>query len=208
MVRYATPSGLGPLPSPTTNSKRYWFMSCIRSSWLTSGHITSTGIRQLSSRGNIFHEVLDSGLVGSVDDQIKEIAADGYAAFFVLTHLFDERRSSFLPFLKFDPSPPPVVLDQVFLAFFVAAMAGYMFLRQAPDLNGVNVYRLTHPPVAARLNFLMREVTAWCSHNRPALEGWITSHFDALMNATVEAILGVGDYTSGLGQPNSILKYS
>jgi hypothetical protein len=149
---------------------------------------------QISGREKIFHEVLDSGLAGSIDDQIKEIAADGYSAFFVLTHLFDERRSGFLPFLRFDPSPPPEVLDQVFLAFFVVAVAGYMFLRPAHDLNGVDVYRFTHPPAAARLNFLMREVAAWCSHNRPALEGWITAHFNALMNATVQAICGVSDY--------------
>jgi hypothetical protein len=48
----------------------------------------------------IFHEVLDSGVAGSIDDQIKEIAADGYSAFFVLTQLIGERPSGFLPFLK------------------------------------------------------------------------------------------------------------
>jgi hypothetical protein len=149
---------------------------------------------QLSTREKIFHEVLDTGTAGRVDGQIKEIAADGYSAFFVLTHLFDDLRSSFLPFLKFDPCPPPEVLDQVFLAFFVVAFAGYMFLRPAHDLNAVNVYRFTHPPLAARLNFLMREVAAWCSHKRPALEDWIIRHFDGLMNATVEAIHGLTDY--------------
>ncbi len=161
---------------------------------------------QLSSRGNIFQEVLDSGLVGSMDDQIREIAADGYSAFFVLTHLFDEARSNFLPFLKFDPSPLPEVLDLVFLAFFVTAVAGYMLLRRADDLSAVNVYRFTHPPLAARLNFLMREVTAWCSHNRPVLEGWITANFDGLMNATSEAVLGFADYRQAWGNQIGFLK--
>ena len=149
---------------------------------------------QLSSQTRIFQEVLDSGLVGSVDDQIKEIAADGYAAFLVLTHLYDSRRGTFLPFLKLDPSPPPENLDQRFLAFFMMAVAGYMFLRPPDDLNGVDVYRLTHPPLAYRLNFLMREVAAWCSHNRPALEDWLMKSFGPIMNATVEAIHGVTDY--------------
>ncbi len=149
---------------------------------------------QLSSQRRIFQEVLDSDRVGSVDDQIKEIAADGYAAFLVLAHLYDSRREPFLPFLTLNPSLPPEILDQMFLAFFMVAVAGYMFLRPSDDLNGVDVYRLTHPPLAFRLNFLMREVAAWCSHNRPALDDWLVKSFGPLMNATVTAIHGVTDY--------------
>ncbi len=149
---------------------------------------------QLSSRQHIFHEVLDSGLVGSVDDQVKELSADAYSTLTVLTHIFDERRSSFLPFLKFDPCPPPEVLDQVFLASFIVAVGGYLFLRPPADLSGLDVYHLTHPPSITRLNFVMRQAASWCSCYRPTLEDWIVRAFGPLMNAVVEDIHGVSDY--------------
>jgi hypothetical protein len=147
------------------------------------GHLT-----QLSSRDKIFHEISDSGLVGSVDDQIKEIAADGYAALHMLSNLFDDGRTNFLPFLTFDYSPTPEFLDRAFLAFFVVAIGGYTFLRPARDLNRADVYRVTHPPAPARLTLVMEEAVAWCSHNRPALEDWLRQNFQRLMDATVETV--------------------
>ena len=146
---------------------------------------------QLSLQTGIFQEISDSGLVGGLDDQIKELAADGYAAYFVLSHLFDSR-ASFLPWLQLDPSTSPDVLDQIFLGFFITAVASYMLLRPAPDLSAARVYRLTHPPQAARMNFFMREVAGWCSHNRPTLENWMIEQFHALMRATTEAVLEHG----------------
>jgi len=135
-------------------------------------------LEQLSHQTRIFQEISDSGLVGGLDDQIKELAADGYAAYFVLSHLFDSR-ATFLPWLRLDPSTSPDVLDQLFLGFFITAVAGYMLLRPAPDLTAASIYRSTHPPQAARMNFFMREVAGWCSHNRPALEDWISERFHA-----------------------------
>jgi hypothetical protein len=149
---------------------------------------------QLSNRQKLFQEVLDSGRVGSVDDQVRELAADSYAALLILAHIFDDRRSTFLPFLKFEPPPPPENLDKVFLASFVVAIAGYLFLRPPADLNEVNAYGLTHPPGATRLNFTKRQVVSWCSCYRPALEGWIVNSFNPLMDAVVQSIYGVSSY--------------
>ena len=149
---------------------------------------------QLSNRQKLFHEVLDSGLAGSVDDQVKELAADSYATLLILEHIFDDRRSTFLPFIKFEPPLPPEHLDKVFLASFVMTIAGYLFLRPSTDLNEVNVYRLTHPPAATRLNFAIRQVASWCGGRRPALEDWIVNSFNPLMDAVVQSIYGVSSY--------------
>ncbi len=40
------------------------------------------------------------------------------------------------------------------------------------------------------MNFLMREIAAWCSHNRPALEEWLWQNGWALINLSALAILG------------------
>jgi hypothetical protein len=165
------------------------------------GHLT-----QLSSREKIFHEILDSGLLGSVDDQIKEIAADGYAAFFLLSNLFDVGRASFLPFLTFDSSLNPEFLDRAFLAFFVVALGGYTFLRPACDLNRLDIYRSTHPPAPARLTMVMEEVIAWCSHNRPALEDWLRQTFQPLMDATVNLVSDDVDNRQGWAAQVTFLK--
>jgi hypothetical protein len=163
-------------------------------------------LAQFSSPGKIFEEVVNTGPVGSEDDQIKEVAADGYAAFLVLAHLFDDRRSTFLPFLTFNPEPPKEVLEQVFLALFIVVFAGFMLHLPANDLNGTDVYRLTHPPGPARLQCFVREVVAWCSHNRPALEDWIVKHFQALLSATTEAIYGIADFRQVWGNQLQFLQ--
>src|SRR5258708_10931624 len=40
----------------------------------------------------------------------------------------------------------------------------------------------------------MREVAAWCSHNRPELDEWIVRPFQTLLNVTTEAIYGVPNF--------------
>ncbi len=163
-------------------------------------------LAQFSSPGKIFQEVLNTASVGSMDDQIKEIAADGYAAFLILSHLFDDRRGTFLPFLTFNPAPPQEVLEQVFLAFLIVAFSGFMLQLPTCDLDGTTVQRLTHPPAQARLDCFMREVAAWCSHNRPELVEWIVGHFQRLLNATTESIYGVPNFRHVWGNQFQFLR--
>ena len=86
------------------------------------------------------------------------------------------------------PAAPPAFFDQVFLSLFVISFASYLLLRRPEMLTAENVYRFTHPPAATRMNFLMREIAAWCSHNRPPLEEWIMQNGLALVNLSAEAI--------------------
>ena len=151
-------------------------------------------LAQFSSPGKIFEEVVITEPIGREDDQIRELAADSFAAFLVLAHLFDDRRPTFLPFLTWKSEPPKEALDQVFLALFIVAFAGFMLYLPATGLNGKDVYRLTHPPGPARLLFFVREISAWCSNDRAALKDWIAEHFPALLRATNEAIYSIADF--------------
>jgi hypothetical protein len=145
----------------------------------------------LSTGAIVFRELVADESAGSMDDQVKELAADGYSAYHTLRNLADNR-ATFLPFLKFHGPTTPEVLDEIFLAFFVAAIAGYMFLWPVPDVNATDIYKLIHPPQAARMNFLMHEVSGWCRQNRPPLEEWIKRRFQVLMQVTAEGVLGRG----------------
>jgi hypothetical protein len=143
----------------------------------------------LSTPKTIVQEIENSGLTGSIETQLQEIGVDGYSVFFLLSHLLDHR-DTFLPWLNLDPAMPPDVFDQVFLSLFVISVASYLLLRPPELLSADNVYRFTHPPAVTRMNFLMREMAAWCSHNRPPLEGWLIQNGLALVNLSAEAILG------------------
>lgn len=137
---------------------------------------------------NIFpNEVVATG-GGSLQGQILEIAADGYSAYHILANLIDGQRQLLLTLLKLD-AEPATFQDQVLFAIFVVAVAAYLFLRPAPDLDPITIYTLSHPPQAARMNFLMHEAIGWCRQNRPDLEAWMKGQFQDLMRVTAEAVL-------------------
>jgi hypothetical protein len=150
------------------------------------------------------NEILDAGSVGNLKSQIQEIGADGYAIFHLLANLFDGSGRSWLTVLEL-ASEEPDVQDEALLSLVVVAVGAYLFIRRTPKLDRANIYRLTHPPQAARRNCLMQEAMNWCRENRPNLLGWMTGNrFQQIMNAATEATLGrsgaqlAGDLTAFL----------
>jgi hypothetical protein len=133
------------------------------------------------------NEILDTGCNGNVEAQIEEIVADGYSVHHVLAHLIDGAGRSVLTLLKLGAELTSIQ-DQVLFALVVVAVGAYLFVRPAPDLK--DIYKLTHPPQAARMNFLMLEASGWCKQNRPELERWMKGRYHNLMNAAAEATCG------------------
>jgi hypothetical protein len=137
------------------------------------------------------NEILDTGYNGSIDEQIKELVADGYSAYHVLANLIDSpTRPWILTLLKLDADQANVQ-DEVLFSLFVVAVGAYLFVRPAPDFNEFNIYKLTHPPQAMRMNLIVREaILGWCRRFRPELEVSMTkSRVRNLMNAAIEATL-------------------
>ena len=99
---------------------------------------------QQSTPKAIVQEVLNSNLAGNIELQLQEIGADGYSAFFLLSHLLDHP-DIFLPFLGLNPAPPPALFDQIFLSLLVISFASYLLLRPPEMLSPENIYRFTHP---------------------------------------------------------------
>jgi len=121
--------------------------------------------------------------------QVQEIDADGYAVYHLLANLLDRTRAPSLALLGLDAAQAEVQ-DQTLFALIVVAVGAYFLQRPAPNLG--DVYALSHPPQAARMQFLMGHAVAWCRQNRPALEGWITGRYQVLMSATAEEALSQG----------------
>jgi hypothetical protein len=140
-------------------------------------------------------EIVNRGEVGNLDHQAREVDADGYATYFVLTNLIngEERQSVSLLNIETDTL---VVQDEVLLACFVVAVGGWLYAREPQVLSTDSIYRFTHPPQAARMNFVMQRAAAWCIQNRPALHQWMThSRFQSLMASVAEATFGMNGTT-------------
>ena len=146
------------------------------------------------SRDTTFFGEIEGGRpAGSLEDQAREIDADGYAAYHVLSHLIDgaEGRNHALRLLGRDQEASSIQ-DEILLSAFVVAVGAFFFARSPSTLEDVDVCNLTHPPQAARMNYLMHTVIAWCKHYRPLLEAYMTrERFQILMSAAAQAVWGM-----------------
>ncbi len=138
-----------------------------------------------------FFDEIRSNKTGNLEQQMMEVDADGYAAYHVLAHLMEsEGRSHALGLLSLDAEPADIQ-DKILFSCFVAAIAAYLFVRLPESLDNNNIYKLTHPPQAARMNFLMQQAISWCKQNRPALVSWMTlERFQNLMEVVAESTWG------------------
>jgi len=67
----------------------------------------------------------------------------------------------------------PARQDRTLLACFVLSVGTFLFVRPTKVLTPENIHTLSHPPQAARMDFIMRAAVNWCRRNRPDLAGWI-----------------------------------
>lgn len=146
-------------------------------------------------------EILDDGRIGSLEQQALEVDADGYAAYHVLANLIDGTGRAHAVSLLNLETQPSSVQDEALFSCFVVAVGAYLFVRPPQALNPANIYEVTHPPQAARMNCLMQQAIKWCRQNRPSLETWMTlDRFQKLMNAVAEATWGMNGGTDWAAQ--------
>jgi hypothetical protein len=139
-----------------------------------------------------FSEIEDNGETGNLEEQVMEADADDYAAYHVLANLIDTgERALAVAALKLEEKDA-TLQDEVLFSCFVVAVGAFLLARPPVDVDKANVYKLTHPPQAARLNYLMESAIAWCRQNRPSLAAWMTKdRFQRIMKAAAEATWGV-----------------
>ena len=144
------------------------------------------------SESNLFTEFAASNQSRNIERQAEEADADGYAAYHVLANFIDgDTRKNISAVLKLDGATPEVV-DQVLFSCFVIVAGAFLFSRRPVDLTREDPWVFTHPPQAARLDYLMRHSILWCKENRPALVDWMTNErFQQIMRAVAEATWGI-----------------
>ena len=103
---------------------------------------------------------------------------------------------------------PVRVQDEVLLWCFVAAVGAFFFVRKPIELNDItSLYRLTHPPQAARMNSVMQTAVTWCKQFRPDLTDSLSKQrFRKTMDAVGAATWG-GNNVTGWG-PQVAFLYS
>jgi hypothetical protein len=146
-----------------------------------------------SARDSAFsNEIVVGHDDGNLEAQAQEIDADGYAAYHVLAHLIEgERRSQAVSLLKREQENVRVQGEALFSSF-VVAIGSFLFVRPPISIDSSRIYGLTHPPQAARMNWIMHNAIRWCKQNRPELEGWMTrDKFQILMSAVATATWGM-----------------
>ena len=151
------------------------------------GHVSPLGLGSVH-----FDEILDGGQGGDLGSQAFEVDADGYAVHLLLNNLIagNARASAVAIFLKLDEEPVSVQ-DEVLFACFVVAVGAFLYIRPPLTVNSTNVYTLSHPPQAERMNFIINQAMRWCQPSRVGLAAWMTlDRFQKLMRGAAEATLG------------------
>jgi hypothetical protein len=86
--------------------------------------------------------------------------------------------------------------EQLIASLFVLSAAGFL-LRRAPDeVNADAIYKLDHPPQAARMNVIMLEVREWWKRNRSGVPSWLNLEwFQSLLHVAQDATHGLREIT-------------
>ena len=124
--------------------------------------------------GGVWTELVPQTARGSVDSQVEELDADGYATYLVLAFLL---RSPFrqrqLILLGQEELPTADCDELIMSCFFLALMA--LFCTLWPESIRLPLDRLTHPPVPMRIDYVIQVAKMWGGQFGHAEQSWFTS---------------------------------
>jgi hypothetical protein len=138
------------------------------------------------------NEILGARDSSNLERQAQEVDADGYAVYHVMADLIDgNRRHQALSLLGLEEQKDSMQ-DEVLFSSFVVAVGAFLFTRPPSTVDSAGIYQLTHPPQAARMNFILHFAISWCRQNRPRLEAHMTrERFQSLMTAVATTTWGM-----------------
>jgi len=132
---------------------------------------------------------------GTIDSQVEELDADGYAAYLVLTFLLrSERRHRALIQLGLANMPTAYCDEVIVSCFFLALMAFFRTLW--PESITLPFDRLTHPPVPVRIDYVIQVAKMWCGQFGIVEQSWFTS---PRLQELFHAAASEGDKTNSQG---------
>jgi|SRR6267142_5850551 len=142
-----------------------------------------------ASLQEVFHDELPAdGGAGTLEQQAREVHADGMGAFLALNHIINgEGRDRILRLLGREPAD--AAGDELLLKVFILGVANYFFTRRPLPFAPAGLYTRTHPPATARINYVMQNAQRWATDARPAMGPLITQALFERMMAAAEAAL-------------------
>lgn len=152
------------------------YLGQIQLLFLTSHEYTHL-IHQHSARrelNGMWTELAPQTFRGSIDSQVEELDADGYAVYLVLTFLLrSERRQRALIQLG-QANMPTTYCDELILSCFFLALMAFFRTLWPKDIT-LPLDQLTHPPVPVRIDHVFQVAKMWCGQFGVAEQSWFTS---------------------------------
>ncbi|HEY7403976.1 MAG TPA: hypothetical protein VIB39_10670 [Candidatus Angelobacter sp.] len=151
------------------------------------GHFSSR-----SRAGDLDNDLEANHKFGSMAEQAKEIDADGWAVMLNVDNWFDRAgRGSFLHAFGQERAESHQADNQL-LVCLVMSVCAALLLWQPMELTEANVYELSHPPQAARMERILLTIDMWARNSRPWIAMDATQHiFPDLISAVEDALAPV-----------------
>ena len=138
-----------------------------------------------------FNEVPEADEHASLQRQVLELDADGYAAHHTLKGLY--RHGWAVDRLLCMGAVPQAIQDDILFSCFVLGTGAIMFpLSAGTKFDTEDLYRDPHPPQAGRMQFLLYQANQWRARHWPTGGVWMApERFRTLISAVVEVANGV-----------------
>jgi len=122
----------------------------------------------------VWTELVPQTARGSIDSQVEELDADGYAAYLVLAFLLRSPWRQRQLILLGQEKMPSVDCDELIMScFFLSLMA--FFCTLWPKSTRLPLDRLTHPPAPVRIDYVIQVAKMWCGQFGHVEQSWFTS---------------------------------
>lgn len=110
---------------------------------------------------------------GGIQAQVFEVDADCYAIYFVLAFLLQGTgRAGAVEHFNCAQANG-AAQDEALMASFVLATSGLLYATPPVPLDPARPFQRNYPPLAARMNWIMRSAMDWCDQNKPHLKEWM-----------------------------------
>lgn len=110
-----------------------------------------------------------AGMDGNLDQQARELDADGYSAYLILSNLFESpERIGVLEQIGSDTANE-ADQDERLLGLFLCAHAGQFFARPYTSIAQRPAHDRSHPPSALRMDAIVQHAIGWCKQRREHL---------------------------------------
>ena len=156
------------LPNPVEYEALHGLLFRTQLNFVISHEVTHHLFKHTGDRGNSpFFNEISRCKDGDLTSQAKELDADGNAIYLVLRNLIaGEGRSQALAALQIE-NLQAEIQDQRLLSVLVIAVGAFFFVRPSCPINNEKLFKLTHPPQAARMDRIMLCAVRWCGQPSP-----------------------------------------